>query len=121
MEIKPTVVLGVSRNPERMANQAVEALLNHGHPVYAIGKEDFIWGKIVVHSTWDQAVDIHTVSIYLRPELQKVHQQRILSVNPQRIIFNPGTYNPELAIAASERGIEILEECTLVLLSSGQF
>lgn len=121
MQIKPTVVLGVSRNSKRFANQAVEALIKHGYPVYAIGKEDFIWGQIEVHSTWDKVFDVHTVTIYLRPELQKFHQERILLVNPQRIIFNPGTYNPELANAASEAGIVVLHECTLVLLSSGQF
>ncbi|HAW59368.1 MAG TPA: CoA-binding protein [Bacteroidales bacterium] len=121
MKIIPTVVLGVSRNSERFANQAVKALINYGHPVYAVGKEDYIWDGTEVHSTWDKVFDVHTVTIYLRPELQKVHQEKILSIKPRRIIFNPGTYNPELAEAASEAGIEVLEECTLVMLASGQF
>jgi hypothetical protein len=45
----------------------------------------------------------------------------ILGLNPRRIIFNPGTENPELEELARKQGIETLEACTLVLLSIGRF
>ncbi len=45
----------------------------------------------------------------------------ILAAKPQRIIFNPGAENEELAAAASSAGIEVVEACTLVMLRTGLF
>jgi len=39
----------------------------------------------------------------------------------RRIIFNPGTENPELEKLAWERGITTESACTLVLLATGQY
>jgi Trk K+ transport system NAD-binding subunit len=41
--------------------------------------------------------------------------------NNGEIIFNPGAENPNLAKAASAAGIEVVEDCTLVMLQSGTF
>jgi hypothetical protein len=46
------------------------------------------------------------------------YYEYILSVHPQRIIFNPGTENEELSLLAEKKGIKTLEACTLVLLST---
>jgi hypothetical protein len=61
------------------------------------------------------------VTLYLSPRLQKEYYDYILSLHPRRIIFNPGTENPELEDLAQAHGIEPLEACTLVLLSTGQY
>jgi hypothetical protein len=45
----------------------------------------------------------------------------ILSLKPKRIIFNPGAENPEFAQMASKNGIEVVEACTLVMLSIGNY
>ena len=42
-------------------------------------------------------------------------------MNPERIIFNPGTRNPAFAVMARNRGIEVIEDCTLVMLKTGRF
>jgi hypothetical protein len=42
-------------------------------------------------------------------------------LNPKRIIFNPGAENPELEALARKNGIEVLNACTLVMLSIGNF
>jgi uncharacterized protein len=42
-------------------------------------------------------------------------------LNLKRIIFSPGTENVDFAARASARGIEALEACTLVLLSTGMY
>jgi hypothetical protein len=52
---------------------------------------------------------------------QEPYYDYILGLKPRRIIFNPGTENPELEMLASEAGIECLEACTLVMLSTGQY
>ena len=35
--------------------------------------------------------------------------------------MNPGAENSDLAAKARERGIEVVEDCTLVMLRSGAF
>ncbi|MGB5274760.1 MAG: CoA-binding protein, partial [Flavobacteriaceae bacterium] len=47
--------------------------------------------------------------------------QDILKLNPKRVIFNPGTENPELYRLLEEQGIMAIEACTLVLLATDQY
>jgi predicted CoA-binding protein len=66
-------------------------------------------------------LDIHTVTIYLSAKNQPEYYEYILGLKPQRIIFNPGTYNKEFIDLAKEKGIKTVNDCTLVMLSSGTF
>ena len=45
----------------------------------------------------------------------------ILNLKPKRIIFNPGTENPELEKKAKEANIETLHHCTLVMLATDSY
>jgi predicted CoA-binding protein len=65
--------------------------------------------------------DIDTVTLYLNPERQQEYYEYILSLHPNRIIFNPGTENDEFSRIAQENGIPTFEACTLVLLATGQY
>jgi len=65
--------------------------------------------------------DIDTVTLYLSQQNQVSYYDYILSLNPRRIIYNPGAENPELEALAESKGIENLEACTLVLLSTQQY
>jgi hypothetical protein len=118
---KPTLVIGVSRNPDRYANMAVRSLKMHGHPVYALGKEDFVYEDVPVHAQWIAFPQFHTITLYVRADHQRLYYDKILASGAKRIIFNPGTWNDELADMAAQAGIEIEDGCTLVMLSSGQF
>ena len=40
--------------------------------------------------------DINTVTLYLNPKRQIGYYDYIVSLNPERVIFNPGTENSEL-------------------------
>jgi len=59
--------------------------------------------------------------VYLSPALSAPLQSEILQLKPERVIFNPGTENPELKQALEREGIVAEEACTLVLLNTGQF
>jgi|MGYP001434366162 hypothetical protein len=59
--------------------------------------------------------------MYIRPSKQEEYYQYILSLNPSRIIFNPGAENQELESIAKEKGIEVVRNCTLILLDYGLF
>jgi predicted CoA-binding protein len=65
--------------------------------------------------------NVDTVTLYLNPKNQQQYYDYILSLNPKRIIFNPGTENDELASLARQKGIKTTEGCTLVMLSTGQY
>ncbi|MBK8684130.1 MAG: CoA-binding protein [Bacteroidetes bacterium] len=49
-----------------------------------------------------------TISVFLNPDRQKNYYDYILNLHPKRIIFNPGTENPELIELATQRNIQII-------------
>ena len=121
MEKKKTLVIGASANPERYSNLAVKRLLAHHHPVIALGKKTGMIGMTTIITDKKMIEDIDTVTLYLNSENQKSYYDYILSLNPKRIIFNPGAENDELEALAKKNGIKTMEACTLVLLSTSQY
>lgn len=118
---KKTVVLGASPNPDRYSFLAVNRLTANGHPVVAIGKRAAQIGSIPIVTDHTSQEDVDTVTLYMNPGNQKEYYDYIMNLHPKRIIFNPGTENDELAKMAEDKGIDTLEACTLVLLSTGQY
>jgi predicted CoA-binding protein len=118
---KKTLVLGASGNPGRYSYLAVDRLRGKGHPVVAIGRKQATVGDVEIGADKQPLTDIDTVTLYLSPMHQKEYYDYILSLHPRRVIFNPGAENPELATLARANGIEPVEACTLVMLSTGQY
>lgn len=118
---KKTVVLGASDNPERYSFLAINKLRANNHPVVAIGRKPSKVADVNVETEQKSVADVDTVTLYLNPAHQKEYYDYIFSLHPKRIIFNPGAENEELATLAKEKGIQPMEACTLVLLSTGQF
>lgn len=118
---KKTLVIGASENAERYSNMAVKKLVAHNHPVVAIGNKEAVINEVKIVKDKPVIEDIDTVTLYLNPANQKPYYDYILSLNPKRIIFNPGTENKELEKLAAEKGIQTMEACTLVLLSTNQY
>lgn len=119
--MKKTIVLGASDNPSRYSYLAVEKLNRFGHPVVAIGKKEGKVGEINVIKERPDEKEVDTVTLYLNPQNQQQYYDYILSLHPKRIIFNPGTENEELYALAKQNGIQPVEACTLVMLSTGQY
>jgi len=118
---KPTLVLGASPNPSRYSYLATLRLAEHGHTVYPLGIRNGKIGDFEILNAKPEHLKIHTVTVYLGLENQQAWMDYILSVQPKRLIFNPGAENPELSKRASEKGIECIEACTLVMLASNAF
>ena len=115
-----TLVLGASTNPSRYSYLAVSSLLKNGFPVVPMGiKKGSIKGLQIENEKPD--LDIDTVTLYLSPTNQINYYDYILSLHPKRVIFNPGTYNPELIEKLKAQNIEVVEACTLVMLSTGTY
>ncbi|WP_298410995.1 CoA-binding protein [Hydrotalea sp.] len=119
--MKKTVVIGASSNPERYSYLAVDRLTQHEHPVIAIGSRAGQIGSVPIITTHPAENDIDTVTLYVNPSIQTTLYDYIFSLHPKRIIFNPGTENPELCKLAKEKGIQCVKACTLVLLSTHQY
>ncbi len=116
------VVLGASANPQRIAYQAVERLLQKGHAVIPVNpKGGEIHGVKVQASLDAVASPVDTVTMYIAPEHQTALVDAIARLRPRRIIFNPGAENRAIYSRLQRAGIEVQEACTLVLLSTDQF
>ena len=118
---RKTVVVGASPNPARYAYVATQRLRRAGHEVVAVGLRGGQIGEVVIHADRPAVPDVDTVTLYVGPQHQPAWRDYILGLRPKRIIFNPGTENPELARAARAQGIETEEACTLVMLATGQY
>jgi uncharacterized protein len=119
---KTTLVLGASAKPERFSYDAVRSLQRNNIPVIAIGRRDADLGDIKISKNMPEGITgIHTVTLYMSAANQKEYYSSIFSLNPKRIIFNPGTINPELAELARKKGIEVVDACMLVMLNKGTF
>ena len=118
---KKTLILGASDNPSRYSFLALNSLRKHGHPVVAIGKKNSKVADVEVMTEKKELNDIDTVTIYLNPVNQKQYYDYIFSLQPKRVIFNPGAENQELIDLLRSKGIEPVEACSLVLLSTGQY
>lgn len=115
--MKKTLVLGASTNPARASYAAVHRLLAGGYEPIPVGiREGEIAGVPILQGK-PPLEDIHTVTLYLNAGRQEEYYDYILSLNPIRIIFNPGTENAELARLAKKQGIEVEVGCTLVMLT----
>jgi len=122
MANKKTLVLGASSKPDRYAYLAVYRLRQHGHDVVAVGnREGQVADVTITQQMPDTSADIDTITLYLNPANQVDYYDKILQLQPKRIIFNPGTENAELVEMAQARGIETLDACTLVMLSTNMY
>jgi predicted CoA-binding protein len=120
-DLKKTLVLGASPNPQRYSYLAINKLREHHHPVVAIGKKLTTVADVAIQAEKMPVGDLDTVTIYLNKENQKNYYDYILAQHPRRVIFNPGAENEEFEKLLTEHGIQTIEACTLVLLGTGQF
>ena len=120
---KLTLVVGATDNPERYAYRAADLLQAKGVPFIPIGiKKGVVFGEAILDLRQKPALDqIHTLTLCLGPQNQTEWIDYLIDLRPKRIIFNPGTENPLFFQKAEAEGIEALEACTLVLLTTGQF
>lgn len=119
--MKKTLVLGASPNPERYAYLATQRLTQFGHEAVPVGIRKGAINGIEILSGKPEVEDVDTVTLYIGPARQPEYYDYIFSLQPKRIIFNPGTENPEFMRLAQARGIETVEGCTLVMLSIGVY
>lgn len=118
---KKTLVIGASTNPARYSNMAIKKLLNKQQPVVALGLREGEVEGIKIEKEKNLFADIDTVTLYVGPKNQPEYYEYLVALNPKRVIFNPGTENPELYKILKQNNIEFQNACTLVMLGTNQY
>ena len=116
-----TLVIGASTNPERYSFKAINSLLNHNHSVVAIGQKIGEVPGVKIQTKQIPLKNIDTVTLYVNPKNQRDYYNYILQLQPKRVIFNPGTENPEFYQLLKSNNIQVEVACTLVLLATNQY
>lgn len=117
-----TLVIGASENPDRYAYKAAVSLLNHGHEIELFGIKPGEVKGVPFQTEFPTSIPgLDTITLYVNPGIQKSYYANILALKPKRVIFNPGTENPEFEKELEKNGIIAEEACTLVLLSIGEY
>jgi uncharacterized protein len=118
---KKTLVLGASLNPERFSYMAVRKLRYGNIPVVAVGLREGEISGVKIEKPYPKFENIHTVTIYIGPKNLPPYQDYILGLKPKRVIFNPGTEAPDFAKTLENQGVEVVNACTLIMISNDQY
>ncbi|MGO2358032.1 MAG: CoA-binding protein [Mesonia sp.] len=116
-----TLVIGASLKEDRYSNIAIHRLTSNHIETLAIGLRTGEVEDVTIETEHKDFKDIHTVTLYLNPKRQEAYYDYIIGLKPQRVIFNPGTENPEFYDKLKKAEIEVEVACTLVLLSTNQY
>lgn len=119
--MKKTLIIGASPDPTRYAYKAAHMLTRFNHEIVNVGIKKGEVAGVAIEQPDEIHQDIDTITLYIGPALQPQYHDYILETKPKRVIFNPGTENYEFEKLLDQHGIEPLEACTLVMLSTGQY
>ena len=118
---KKTLVLGATSKPEKAAFKAIEMLVGKGHSVLALGQNAGEVAGIKINTKAIPVKNIDTISLYINPTRQRDYYNYIVEAKPKRVLFNPGTENPELYQLLELNNIKFEAACTLVLLTLNKY
>jgi uncharacterized protein len=123
MNSKKTVIVGATTNPARFAFLAAGMLAEYGHPFVPVGiKKGTVFGNTILDIRQRPAIpDVDTITLYIGAQHQPEHYDYLLQLQPKRVIFNPGSENPEFESLLKAAGVDVWRACTLVLLRTGQY
>lgn len=116
-----TLVIGASLKPNRYSNMAIVKLKYYQIETVAVGLKPGLVEDVTIETEKIKFEEIHTVTLYLNPKRQEEYYNYIISLNPKRVIFNPGTENLEFYRLLDKHNIKYEIACTLVLLSTNQY
>ena len=116
-----SVVLGASPVHSRYSNKAVRSLLKRDFEVVPVGTKSGEIKELEILTGKPDIKDVDTVLLYLAPNRQPEYYDYVIGLKPRRVIFNPGTHNPEFISLVKENGIDAVEDCALIMLNAGEY
>jgi len=96
-------------------------LVGRNFQVEALGLQEGSVAGIPISTGRPSFTGIHTITLYIGPQNQPPFYQYIIDLKPSRVIFNPGTENPEFEDLLGKTGIEVTTACSIVMLHAGVF
>ena len=108
-------------NPERFSYMAVRKLKYGNVPIVAVGLREGEISGVRIEKPFSKFENIHTITIYIGPKNLTAYYDYILGLKPKRVIFNPGTESPAFAETLSSAGIEVVNGCTLIMISNNLY
>jgi len=126
MSPKTVLVLGAHPSADRFAHKAQKLLAAKGFaPVPVNPRYSEILGlrcyPDLATYTRENAAAPDTLTFYVNAERSSKMREEILAARPRRAVFNPGSENPALARDLEKAGVEVVQDCTLVMLNAGSF
>lgn len=118
---KKTLIIGATTKPEKAAFKAIQMLVDRGHSVLALGQNMGEVAGIKIKTKAIPVTNIDTVSMYINATRQRDYYNYIVEAKPKRVIFNPGTENPEFYQLLELNNIKVEVACTLVLLTLNKY
>lgn len=118
---KSTLVIGASLKETRHSNICVKTLVSGHFPVKAVGLREGHIDLVPVQTGMPELSDIHTVTLYLGADNQKTWYDYILRLNPERVVFNPGTENSEFEKLLAAAGIVVTKDCTIMMVQDNRY
>lgn len=116
------VILGASDKPDRFAHKAMLMLREYGHEPILVNPTLKTIAGLTVHADLDLVPrPVDTLTVYVNPRISVTMKDKIISLKPKRVIFNPGTENPAIEFDLKKTGIDTIHACTLVMLSTGEY
>jgi len=115
----PTVaIVGASPKPERYAFQALQRYRARGWTVWPVHPEHRLIGNCPVFpalSALPGRPDI--ICLYVNPSLGLAMLDDLVAARPRLLWLNPGADSDELVAAVRQRGLYVIQACTLVVLA----
>jgi len=119
--MKTTLVFGASLKPHRYSNLVIHRLREHNIDTVAFGLRAGDVAGVQIKTNLNELPNVDIVTLYLGAERQKEYYQHIIDLQPEKVIFNPGTENTAFYTLLEQNDIEVEVACTLVLLATGQY
>lgn len=116
-----TLVFGASLNPNRYSYLVIKKLIEKNITTEAFGKNLGTILHLQIKDNLTEFQNINTVTLYLNPSKQVEYYNAIVKLQPKRVIFNPGTENPEFYKLLKKNNIDCVIGCTLVMLATNQY
>ncbi|MGQ7945297.1 CoA-binding protein [Flavobacterium sp. WC2509] len=121
MKNKKTLIIGATLKPEKAAFKAIEMLVGKGHSVLALGQNTGEVAGVKINTKAIPVKNIDTISLYINATRQRDYYNYIVDAKPKRVLFNPGTENPEFYQLLELNNIKFEAACTLVLLTLNKY
>lgn len=115
---RSVAIVGASRSPAKFGHIAVRAFMSAGFEVFPINPQGGeIAGCTAYRSLSELPVDqVDWVSMYLPPQLGLTLLDEIAALHPDEFWLNPGSESPELVRAAEERGLNVVQACSIIAI-----